>query len=469
MVVDGAWWLDWGRGCAGPHGAGIGKSPAARPENLGGIPMQVDKDVLQDVFSEIEELRDEALERVTELVETPSVVGNEGPAQKIIHQMYEELDLNIDTFTADEVEGVLTHPQYCGLEELPPQERYRGRPNVVGTLPGQEDASSLILNGHIDVVSAEPEDRWTYPPWKATIVGDRLYGRGAGDMKGGLVAAWAALRAMLSAGYRPRGTVQLQSVIEEEAGGGGGALACFLRGHHADAFIAVEPTAHGVRIGNGGILYFRINVQGRTAHAGTADAGVSAVEKMAPIISALQDLDRRRGYVEHSLFPASPRGRTCYLNIGKYRAGDWPSTVPGWAEIEARISFLPGETSEEVKSEVEDAVYSAADDEWLKQHPPEIEWFGWNAEPRVEEEDDPFVVLVRDTVQEVLEQPASVFAHNSGVDSRFAHMFDSVGICLGPAGGNIHGIDEYVEIESIFESARILAAITLRWCGTEKL
>ncbi len=432
--------------------------------------MSLDEKVLEEVFEQIDADRETVLDRLVELVEIPSVVGEEGPAQELVRDMYAELGLDLDVFTADEVDGVFSHPAYCGLEDLPRNERYRGRPNVVGTLPGRQDERSLILNGHIDVVPADPESRWTHSPWKATVVGDRMYGRGTGDMKSGLVANWAALRAVLAAGYRPGGTVQLQSVIEEEAGGGGGALACFLRGHRADAFVAAEPTAHRVRVGNGGVRYFRVRVPGRTAHAGSADAGVSAVEKMAPVVQALMDLDQKRGQKEHPLFEVSDQGRSCHLNIGKYRAGDWPSTVPGWAEIEARIGFLPGETGEEVKRQVQETVASAVgDDDWLRKYPPDVEWFGWNAEPWVEDEDAPFVILMGKTAGEVLGQPASLYARTSGVDSRFAHLFDAVGICYGPVGGNSHGTDEYVQIESIYETARVLAAAMLKWCGCRRV
>ncbi len=449
-----------------------GSLAPARTQNIKNCEVddvKVEKSVLDAVFAQVEKDRKMIARTIAQLVQQPSVVGSEGPAQQIVQGLYEDLGLEMDIFTADEIDGLLSHPAYCSLQESSEDGRYSDRPNVVGVLPGDEDAPSLILNGHIDVVSAEPESRWTYPPWQATTVDGRMYGRGASDMKSGLVAAWAALRAIMRAGYRPRGTVRLQSVIEEEAGGGGGTLACFLRGHLADAFIAAEPSGTAVRIGSGGILYARVRVQGQTAHAGNAHQGVSAVYKMAPIVSALKQLDKERGQKEYLLFEQGSGGRSCHLNIGTYRAGDWPSTVAGWAEIEVRVGYLPGEKREEVMKQVEDTVMQAVrQDEWLQQHPPQVEWFGWDAQPWVEDEDDPFVQAVQQTASNLLDRPVPLYGRTSGVDSRFAHMFGATGICFGPRGANNHGIDEYVQMQSVYECVRVLAAVTLNWCGYDR-
>ncbi len=429
--------------------------------------MQVPQTILQTVFEQLEEDRDLILETLAKLVKTPSVVGHEGEAQNLVQTLYRELELDLDVFEAGDVQGLYDHPAYCGWEGLPPGKRYDGRPNVVGTLPGDDSHPSLILNGHIDVVSPEPEGQWSHPPWGAEIQDGLMYGRGASDMKSGLVSAWAALRAILKTGHRPAGTVALQSVIEEEAGGGGGTLACFLRGHNADAFVAVEPSGHRIRTGNGGILYFRIKVAGQTAHAGNAHLGVNAVAEMAPIVAALFELDRRRGReVTDPFFEEGSMGRSCHLSIGTYRAGDWPSTVAGWAEVEARIGFLPGEAREDIKNLVQNTVHTAAgDSSWLVEHPPEVEWFGWKADPWVEDGDHPFIQHMQNTAEKVLGQNVPLYARTSGVDSRFAHLFDSVGVCYGPTGRNNHGIDEGVELESVFECSRVLAALILSWCG----
>src|SRR5690606_38711821 len=146
-----------------------------------------------------------------------------------------------------------------------------------------------------------------------------------------LMANAFVLKTLLDLGLKPRGQVQLHSVVEEEAGGGAGALACLLKGYVTDGFIATEPHNLNLTISHGGILYFRVKVMGRTAHAGWAHLGVNAIAKLQPIYDALIALDERRGReIRFDLYERGS-GRSCHLNIGTANAGDWPSTVAGWA------------------------------------------------------------------------------------------------------------------------------------------
>lgn len=416
------------------------------------------------VAARIDALRGALIEDIMALVRIPTVVGREGPGQAWIAERYRALGLETRVLPVD-FETVSRHRAYCGWKAE--GSAYADRPNVIGVLAGDPGAKSLILNGHMDVVSAEPESQWTYGPWNPTIVNGRLYGRGANDMKAGLISNYYALRAILDCGLRPRGTVQLHSTIEEEAGGGGGALAVLLAGHTADGFIATEPCAHRIRIGNGGIMYFRVRVRGKTAHAGNAHLGVNAAVRAAPILLALARLDEERARRhEGSPFAEGSRGRACHLSIGSVRAGDWPSTVAGWAEIEARVGYLPGETREDVRAAVETACRDAVrDDPWMREHPPAIEWFGWDAEPWQEDARHPFITTLADAGREVLGHPIETFSRTSGVDSRFPHYFGFPGVCFGHRGDNNHGVDEWTDLDSVIQSTKALAAMIVKWCG----
>jgi acetylornithine deacetylase len=399
------------------------------------------------------------------LVRIPTVVGREGPGQMWIADRYRALGLDARIIPVD-FDAIKGHPAYCGWRA--DAAAYRDRPNVVGLLGGEAGARSIILNGHMDVVSPEPAAQWTYGPWNPTIADGRLYGRGANDMKAGLISNYYALRAILEAGLRPRGTVQLHSTIEEEAGGGGGTLALLAAGYIADGFIATEPCAHRIRIGNGGIMYFRVKVPGKTAHAGNAHLGVNAAVKAAPILLALARLDEARARQhEGSAFASGSRGRACHLSIGSVRAGDWPSTVAGWAEIEARIGYLPGERREEIRAVVDRTCRDAvAGDPWMNEHPPVIEWFGWDAEPWQEDERHPFLTTLQSAGEEILGRPIETFSRTSGVDSRFPHYFGFPGVCWGHRGDNNHGVDEWTDLESVVQSTKVLAVMLMKWCGT---
>src|SRR6185503_10928012 len=152
---------------------------------------------------------------------------------------------------------------------------------------------SLIFNGHVDVVPAGDPANWRYPPWQGAIVDDRVYGRGAVDMKGGLCCALFAARALRDAGVRLKGKLIIESVIGEEDGGVG-TLAAVLRGYTADGAVIIEPTELCLAPAQAGALNFRVTIPGLAAHGCVREEGVSAIEMFIPIHAALMALERDR-------------------------------------------------------------------------------------------------------------------------------------------------------------------------------
>jgi acetylornithine deacetylase len=418
--------------------------------------------VKEKIDTVVKYYRDEMTDTLAELVRIPSVVGNEKPAQEFMQQQYEGLGLDVQAFEADK-DKVTQHSAYVE-SGLPFEER----PNVIGVIKGDPHKKSLILNGHVDVVSPEPVDQWQHDPWGAEIEGNRLYGRGAVDMKAGVIANLIALKALLKAGVEPGGDVMLQSVIEEEAGGGGGTLACFMEGYTADGMIITEPFMMPV-ISHPGILYFRVKIKGLTAHAGHAHKGVNAIGKMAKVYDAMVDLDlHRAATIEFPLYH-QVEGRSCHLNIGTLKAGDWPSTVAGFAEMECRISFIPGESIADTKQTVERAIREVArEDSWLKDHPPEVEWFGWQTEPWYQDPDDPFIRTVLPCFEDAFGRKFTIAGTTAGLDNRFSTYFGFPSICFGPAGNNYHSFDEYVDLDSLVLTTKAVALATVEWCSRRK-
>jgi acetylornithine deacetylase len=431
--------------------------------------------------------RDDLVSALADLVRIPSIIGNEAPAQAFMRQQYELLGLEIDEFEPS-YEALHKHPAF--IESGIP---FAGRRNVVATWAGAgnggqgegEKGRSIILNGHTDLVSVEPRSAWTHDPFGAEITrsssaqrgggaegGGRMYGRGTQDMKSGLIANLFAVKALQACGITLKGNVILQSVIEEESGGGGGTLACFERGYKADGFIATEPHWIDVCIAHPGILYFRVVVEGKSAHAGRAHLGVNAAVEAAPIIAMLGAWDQERAETKHyePFERSNPAARrSCHLNVGVVRAGDWPSTVPGKCEIEVRMSFIPGETEASVKQEIEARVHAISQaSAWLQQHPPRIEYFGWHTEPWIQDEGHPFVqefVQVVHATRGGSDPMPRVMGMTAGLDTRFAALYGVPAFCWGPNGANMHGADEYVELDSVIAVTRTLTAFLMAWCG----
>jgi acetylornithine deacetylase len=414
------------------------------------------------VCVEIERMKDEMVHTLQELVRIPSLVGLEEKAQAYMKEKFQCLGLEVVPFQVN-IPKVKGHPAFIDTGMS-----YERRPNIIGLLHGDPSSPSLILNGHIDVVSPEPVEAWTHDPWDAEVVGDRMYGRGTGDMKSGLLANFFALKGILKGGFKPKGTVLLESVIDEEAGGSGGTLACLLENYTADGMICSEPHNLNVTIAHAGINYFRVRIQGKTSHAGLAHLGVNAIGKMYPIYHALIELDEKRGREIHFPLFEKGSGRSCHINIGTMKAGDWPSNVAGSAEMECRIGFVPGEKMDDIKKLIETTIHETAQkDPWLREHPPKVEWFGWHADPWYQDPDHPFVQNLKTAAENVLGHEVEYIGRAAGIDSRFSQFFNMAAACTGPRGGNIHGIDEYVEISSMIQAAQILAVATLQWCHYE--
>ncbi len=420
-------------------------------------------DTKNKIFRFIESRRDEILRDLSQLVQIPSISGQEGEAQKYMQRLYSDLGLKVTSKDAD-LDKISRHKAYVKSAF-----DYRGRPNIVGVLEGEPSAKSLILNGHIDVVSPEPVADWEFSPWSGKVVGNKLYGRGACDMKAGLIANCYALKALLETGLKPEGTLTLQSVIEEEPMAGGGTLACLLDGFTADGLIIPEPNMK-ITVAHPGVLFFKVKVIGKSAHAGVAHTGVNAIGKMNLVYDVLVELDERRAHENrHPLFEKHA-GRSCHLNIGTYRAGDWVSTVPGWAEIECRMSHLPAENVAEVQKQVQQAVKRAAEgDEWLRQHPPEVVWHEKRVIPWEQAPDDSFVLAFKSSAEGTLKSDFDIIGATWGLDTRLAPFFNMPAITFGPNGGNIHGVNEYVEIDSLLDCTKALAAFIMDWCGVKKI
>ncbi len=413
-----------------------------------------------ELFGRIEKQKDEMVNTIMELVRIPSVTGEEREAQEFMEELYSDLGLKTQR-VHPKIEDIRNHPSFIDTKES-----YEDRFNVVASLEGDPSKKSLIINGHIDIVSPEPIESWKYDPFEPTLEGNRLYGRGAGDMKAGLAANYYALKAILDSGQRPRGSVYLHSVIDEEPGGAGGTLSLLNQGHTADALLVTEPHNLQVTVSHAGILYFKIKVLGKSAHGGLAHHGINAIGKMIPIYQALERLERERAI--NIRFPLYEKGsgQSCHLAISSLTAGDWPGKVAGHAEMKCRISFIPGETKADVQAMVSNLVAEVASrDEWLRENPPLVEWFGWQNDPWYQDPSHPFIAQLQKAGQSVLGAPPEIIGRASGNDARFSQYFGMPGACIGPIAQNFHGADEWVDVDSVNELVKILSLFILEWTG----
>ncbi|HOG17902.1 MAG: N-formyl-4-amino-5-aminomethyl-2-methylpyrimidine deformylase [Syntrophaceae bacterium PtaU1.Bin231] len=476
----------------------------------------------------IEEKRAEIIDALATLVRIPSRTGDEGDVQKYQAESFRRMGMDVDVWEPDVRELFEKFPDVAqnpsrwqpewGLALSAPGrfshealirspydavKSYRGRPNVVGLLKGSGGGRSLVLNGHADTINLGDEKGWKAAPFAAQSVVNRLYGRGAADMKGGLVAAQKAVQAVVEAGIRLQGDVILQSVVNGEYSGNG-TLACILRGYRADAAIVNRSTGSGRVIDDSsGVLYFEVRTKGREVYAegrrhappGDGKSGepssVSAVEKMAVVISALTTLERDL----NDLYGPG----VFQLAIGIVRGGNFTASSARDCVLHGALFFnvlprhsdfagVPGVWN--VWSILSEAVARAARrDPWLRENPPAFS-IAHYAEPFNNLPDAPIVKAIQDAYRDVagkeirlagFHPPAADgrgeavvgkvlawlgpgAAHAAGDMRHLGNAGQMSTVAYGPTGGNIHALDEWVDLEDLMTATKVLAVVVARWC-----
>jgi acetylornithine deacetylase len=412
------------------------------------------------VLTEIDARFGDTIDFLRSLARQPSTLGNEEGAQELVFARMKQIGLTAEKWDLD-LDTLRRHPSFGPLDLS-----YVNRPNVTASWPAAAPGGrSVIFNGHIDVVSPEPLSNWSYGPWDATVAGDWIYGRGAGDMKAGVAAMLLAVEAVRGAGCRLRGEVIVESVIEEECTGNG-TLACALRGLRADAAITPEPHTLRASLATVGVIWFRVRTRGMASHVLAADSAVNAIEKMFTVITSLRELEATlNAEARHPHYRDVPH--PINLNIGIIKSGDWPSTVPSECTLECRLSCLPGVSVDQTQARVRDAVTAGvAQDPWLCENPPEVEFFGFRAEPSVVDPTSPSMQMLVDCHMTIVGAPLVFYPGTATTDQRF--FINNLGMpatSYGPAAEKIHAGNERVAISSIKQTAQVLALYLLGWCG----
>jgi acetylornithine deacetylase len=410
----------------------------------------------------VQALQDESTALLQELVSIPSVTGHERDVQRAVARAMDALGLEVDIWEPDAAE-LAPYAEHVGTFES-----LVDRPNVVGTLAGTGDGRSLILNAHIDTVELGERGHWSVDPLGGEVQDGRLYGRGSVDMKAGLVAELMALRAIQECGLTLRGRLHIQSVISEEDGGAG-ALATILRGYTADAAIITEPTELAIIPAQGGSLVFRITVTGRSAHACVRNEGVSALEAFLPLHAALLAHERtHHEAIDHPLY-AHYENRAP-INVGTVRAGNWPSSVPESLVVEGRAGLVPGESMEGTRRALIAAIDEVvARDEWLRAHPPVIEWFSGQFEAAETPVDHPLVRSLARAHRAVTGTEVRFDASTYGADMRHFTNFGRIP-CVMYGAGDVrmaHRPDEFVPLQQLKMLTTTLAVFIAGWCGAD--
>lgn len=433
----------------------------------------IDEKIIKDVSKAVDKLQDEMVQVISDIIKIPSInpyihpelkderIGGETRVNEFLQPVMDSVGLKTDLW---EVE--------------------KGRANLVGVFKGTGGGQSLILNGHVDTVAPGPEELWTIAgPYSGAVIDGKIYGRGATDMKGADVAAIYAFKALLDAGYKPKGDVIVETVSGEEMMQPEiGTSATVERGYKADAAIVVESSAPpyplAILTASPGVLIFTVTVRGKAAHTSMRDeivraggrgqaVAVSAIDKAMILYNGLLRLEEEWGQTKsHPAFTRPGHFTICPATFAGGMSGI--AFIPEECSITYVVWHAPQESREQVVKEIKTHIHNLAQtDSWLKENPPELDWsndFWWP--PYDVPQDSPICKAAAAAYEAVLGEPAKYYGFTAVDDATFLNQAGIPTITMGPGSIEIaHTANEHIAIADLLNAAKIYALTIAEWCG----
>ncbi|WP_225336610.1 M20 family metallopeptidase [Halomicrobium urmianum] len=348
------------------------------------------------------------------------------------------------------------------------------KPNLLATVPGETDRT-LLFNGHLDTVPFDAEE-WSYDPLGERD-GDRIYGRGATDMKGAVAAMLFALRAYAESGTRPPVTLQFAFVSDEEVGGDAGLPALLDAGRlDADACVIGEPTCeagrHSVTVADRGSIWLTLEATGEAAHGSRPVLGDNAVDRLYRAVETMRErfgarelrvssemtpiIEESVQYYAPTMGEATARDLFRYpsINLGVLEGGEAINTVPQTARAEVDVRLTAGVDTSDVLADVRDCV---ADCEGITIA--DVSWSVGTAEPI----DSPLVEAVASTAEDVTGERVYRRSATGGGDAKRLRNegVPTVEFALGT--DTVHAVDEYTTVDALAGNAEVYARLPVAW------
>ncbi|MBO8154454.1 M20 family metallopeptidase [Thermovirga sp.] len=386
---------------------------------IGEIASFIDKDELVKLTSE--SLR----------VNTVNPPGNERPLAEFFAEKMGELGLEV---------------RICPIGE--------SRANVVGILRGKGKGPALLYNGHLDTVP--PGDvKWDYDPFSGEIVGDKIYGRGAADMKSGLAAMIMAAGALKKSGIELEGDLIIAGTAGEETDSiGAKELLKEKEMSRVGAILIGEPSDNELYIAEKGALWLNVKALGKTAHGSMPEMGINAILHMKQFMEEL--CSYKFEYQEHELLGCPT------MNIGTIRGGIKTNVVPDCCEMTVDIRTVPGMSHSAILEDFKAII------EKLKEDIPELNMAieVENDRPPVgTDKDHEFVKLAIKVGERVFKKtlvPQGVNYYTDG--AAFVPEMGLPMLILGPGEAKLaHQPNEYVEIDKLQKAAEFYAAFAVEY------
>jgi acetylornithine deacetylase len=431
-------------------------------------------DSKQQVWTRIDETREDQIGVLQELVRI-SEQGEEAIQQRVADTLKEH-GLDVEVIRYDPL-ALSTRREFADQSTVEPIEHV----TVVGKLPGTAGERSLLLFAQGDTMPVNGTESWQRSPFDGKIENGRLYGWGVSDDLSGLAAMTTAVETILAAGLKPRGDLIIASTPSKLRARG--IIAALEQGYEADGVLYVHPAETGaglneIKEATSGLLSFRITVPGRLpdtsepGHTAFHHIAVDPIDKAWLIYQALKALDERRGQAVHHPALDEAIGRSTNLHIAYIHCGQANKLIRVSPEciLAGSLSMPPGEVVADVQAQVTQAIEDAANsDDWLKEHPPRIEWLVGipGAEVPI---DHPLYQATSQAITDVTGRVPRPNPLHTTSDIRNPMLFGNMPtLGLGPKGGDLTqngSHDEWVDVEEYIQTIKVLGAVILDWCGS---
>ncbi|MCH8907621.1 MAG: ArgE/DapE family deacylase [Candidatus Heimdallarchaeota archaeon] len=335
------------------------------------------------------------------------------------------------------------------------QRHSNGRENIIAILKGDGSGKNLMINGHLDTVGIGGMQN----PFSAEIRDGKIYGRGAFDMKGGIVSSVAAIESIIKSNIKLKGDVILCFVTDEEYGSRGTEIS--LEEYSADAGIICEPTDSEIIIAHKGFIWVEIAVYGMAAHGSMPEKGVDAIINAGKVLVELDNL--QNGSWKKLIHPLLGNPT---LHASTIDGGLGISTYPDKCTFSIEIRTLPNQTDKMVENDL----LAIFDKLSMNDHQFKAELkVTLSRQPLEVQTDETVVRLLAKAREEVISKAPTFTGVPYWTDAALLFEKGIPTVLIGPDGDGAHAAVEYVEIESVENIAKILEKVVLEFCGMTEI
>lgn len=326
-----------------------------------------------------------------------------------------------------------------------------GRQNVIGVLEGREEGKSLMLCGHTDTVGVEG----MVQPFTPIQREGKLYGRGSGDMKGGLAAILDAARLLGESGWS-KGRLLVAALVDEEYTSIG--AEALVKDWHADAAIVAEPTGMTVAVGHKGFSWVEITVEGRAAHGSRPQEGRDAIFMMGKVLHRLEALSNKlQASVPHPLLGCPS------LHASLIDGGREMSTYPDKCRLKIERRNLSGEEAGVALREVEEILAALQKEE--REFVGSAHQF-FDRPPYETPKDSNLPSLLEAAIRKTGNE-----THREGLtywtDAAILGNAGIPSVVFGPGGEGFHGLEEFVYVDQVLACRDVLTKFAREFCESE--